>query len=88
MNKGKVITDRWHPLAKKYQLPFETSGLPALVTFVITSKNWLKYKTLITQEMVKKGFLAGNFIYSWTEHTEEFIDSYFHELDFVFNLTK
>jgi len=56
-------------------------GLPALVNFNIPVDNWLKYKTLITQEMLKKGFLAANSVYVCTEHTNEIIDEYFEYLD-------
>jgi glutamate-1-semialdehyde 2,1-aminomutase len=83
-NKGKNITKRWRKLAKKYDLPLESSGLPALTSFVILSKNWFKYKTFITQEMLKKGILASNSIYSCTEHDNFVTDIYFHELDIIF----
>ena len=60
-------------------------GLPALVNFTIPVGNWLKYKTLITQEMLKKGYLAANSVYVCTEHTEQVIDAYFKALDSVFS---
>jgi glutamate-1-semialdehyde 2,1-aminomutase len=78
---GKTISKRWQTLAGKYELPIEIGGLPALVNFNIPVDNWLKYKTLITQEMLKKGFLAANSVYICTEHTNEIIDEYFEELD-------
>ena len=37
-NKGKNITKRWAKLAKKYGLSLESNGLPALTSFVISSK--------------------------------------------------
>ena len=67
---GKEIGKRWQELAKKHDLPLETSGLPALVNFSIPVENWLKYKTLITQEMLKKSFLVANSVYVCTEHTD------------------
>ena len=48
----------------------------------------LKYKTLITQEMLKKGYLAGTSIYPCTEHTPELVDRYFEALDPVFALIR
>jgi glutamate-1-semialdehyde aminotransferase/spore coat polysaccharide biosynthesis protein SpsF (cytidylyltransferase family) len=82
---GKTIGNRWHALAKKYKLPIEISGLPALVNFNIPVDNWLKYKTLITQEMLKKGFLSANSVYVCTEHTENICNAYFEALDPVFS---
>ena len=48
----------------------------------------LKYKTLITQEMLKKGILATTIIFVCTEHTPAFVDQYFEALDPVFALIK
>ena len=82
---GKDIGKRWQELAQKYELPLEISGLPALVNFSIPVGNWLKYKTLITQEMLKKSFLAVNAVYVCTEHTSAILDEYYEYLDIVFN---
>ena len=81
---GKEIRTNWQKLAKKHNLPLEISGLPALVNFSIPVENWLKYKTFITQEMLKCGFLAANSVYVCTEHTSAAIDEYFEHLDYVF----
>ena len=81
---GKDIGKRWQALAEKYQFPIVISGLPALVNFRIPVENWLKYKTLITQEMLKQGFLAANSVYVCTEHTEKVIDAYIEALSPIF----
>ena len=82
---GKQIGQRWEELADKYDLPIEICGLAALVNFNIPVKNWIKYKTLITQEMLKNGYLATNAVYVSTEHTKKVIDEYFGVLDSVFS---
>lgn len=84
---GRDIGKRWQSLADKYNLPIEISGLPALVNFGIPLENWLKYKTLITQEMLKKGYLAANSVYVCTEHTEQVLNDYFEALSPVFSTT-
>ena len=61
------------------------SGLPALINFNIPVGNWLKYKTLITQEMLKNKFLAANSVYVCTEHTGAVVDEYFEHLDPLFS---
>ena len=84
-NTGRQIGERWRDLAKKYELTLEINGLPSLVGFTIPVDNWLKYKTFITQEMLKKGFLAADSVYICIEHTEDIIDEYFEHLIPVFN---
>jgi glutamate-1-semialdehyde 2,1-aminomutase len=83
---GKQIGRRWEKLAHKYDLSVEINGLPALINFSIPVENWLKYKTLITQEMLKTGFLAANSVYVCTEHTEDIVDAYFEQLEPVFSI--
>lgn len=81
---GGEITKRWTALAEKYRLEIVTSGLSALTTFAFTSKDTLAYKTLITQEMLKQGFLATTSIYVCMEHTPNVIDDYFEKLEPIF----
>ena len=86
--KGNYISNQWQALAKKYDLEINTWGIPALSGFTFNSMNSLAYKTLITQEMLKKGFLAGNNIYVCMEHTQSIIDDYLDNLDPIFSLIK
>jgi glutamate-1-semialdehyde 2,1-aminomutase len=83
---GKSIGHRWRALAEKNEFPINISGRPAMINFVIPVENWLKYKTLITQEMLKKGILAANSVYVCTEHTDEIVANYFQELAPIFSL--
>jgi glutamate-1-semialdehyde 2,1-aminomutase len=75
---------RWQILADKYELEIEQWGIPALAGYTFKSDNHLAYKTYITQEMLKKGFLAGNSLYPCIAHTPEILDNYFFELDKIF----
>ena len=85
---GNSISSRWKSLADKYGLDISTWGLPALSGYTFDSPNALAYKTLITQEMLKKGYLAANSVYACTEHKNEIVDGYFAELDPIFALIK
>jgi len=85
---GSDITSRWKELARKYGLSINTTGLPALCGFSFNGPNALAYKTLISQEMLAKGYLAGTSVYVCTEHSPEIVDRYFEELDGVFMLIK
>ncbi len=83
---GFDIRRRWQQLADKYGLSIEHWGLPALTGFTIKSEKSLAYKTLITQEMLSKGYLAGNSVYVCTEHTPKVLDGFYEALDPVFSL--
>jgi glutamate-1-semialdehyde 2,1-aminomutase len=83
---GRDITARWQAMAKAHGLKIGTSGLPALAGFSIAGPNALAYKTLIAQEMLAKGFLAGTSVYVCTAHAPDVVDRYFEALDPVFAL--
>ena len=85
---GGGISKQWKNLANKYDLNITTWGLPALSGFTFDSPNSLSYKTLITQEMLKKGYLAANSVYACTEHKQEIVGGYFAELDPIFGTIK
>ena len=53
-SKGKKVIKEWKKLSKKYNLEIVCTGIPALARFEIKSKNFNKYKALITQEFLKE----------------------------------
>jgi glutamate-1-semialdehyde 2,1-aminomutase len=83
---GKTIRSKWESLSKKYNLEIETWGLPAIGGFTFKSKDTLLYKTLITQEMLKKGYLASNSVYVCIDHNQEILENYFSELEPIFEI--
>lgn len=83
-NTGREITQKWHKLAQKYDLPIKTQGLPALISFSFELENWLECKTFITQEMLKNGILAASSVYVSVVHQEEQIADYFNCLEEIF----
>jgi len=83
---GLDIRARWQTLADQHGLKIEHWGLPALTGFTILSPQSLEYKTLITQEMLAKGYLVGNSVYVCTEHTPDILAGYFEELSKAFAL--
>ena len=85
---GNQIRQGWQNLADKHGLKVDHWGLPALTGFTFQSTNALAYKTLITQEMLAKGYLAGNSVYVCTEHTPEVVSGFFEALDPIFGLIK
>ena len=85
---GLSVREGWQKLADKWNLKIDHWGLPALTGFTFQGKNALMYKTLITQEMLSKGYLAGNSVYVCTDHTPEVVAEYFATLEPIFALVK
>lgn len=83
---GKELKRQWQVLADRYGLKIIHNGIPALAGFTIQSENALMYKTLITQEMLRRGYLASTNCYACTAHSQEVIERYISELDTVFSL--
>jgi glutamate-1-semialdehyde 2,1-aminomutase len=87
-NTGHNIREGWKQLADEYQLNINHWGLPALAGFTFQGPNSLLYKTLITQEMLEKGYMASNCVYSCIDHSKEIIADYFDILDPIFAIIK
>lgn len=85
---GLAIRQSWQQLADKHGLKIDHWGLPALTGFTFNSPSALAYKTLITQEMLAQGYLAGNSVYVCTEHTPDVLKQFFNTLDPIFGLIK
>lgn len=86
---GKISSNiemGWKRSAKKHNLQIKFYGLPSIRSFEIKSKYWLKYKTFISQEMLKKGFLAGNTIYLSVAHNNKIVQTYLKNLDKIFKI--
>jgi glutamate-1-semialdehyde 2,1-aminomutase len=83
---GNKMRDGWQKLAVLNDLKIKISGIPALSTYSFDSNYSLEYKTLITQEMLTKGFLASTNFYASTAHNEENMNLYFEALSEVYFL--
>ena len=85
---GQNMIAKWKQLAGNHHLDIEVSGIPSLATYGFKSEFALHYKTLITQEMLKKGFLASTNFYPSIAHNDEILASYFDGLDEVYKMIK
>jgi|TARA_B100000768_G_scaffold170310_1_gene176603 glutamate-1-semialdehyde 2,1-aminomutase len=85
---GRNIKKGWEELASSNDIKIKISGIDALPIFTFESKNNLLYKTFLTQEMLKKGYLAANSVYVCTEHSDLIVKKYLDELDLVFSKLK
>ena len=85
---GLKIRQGLQKIGDSYELSISHWGMPALTGFTIQSENALAYKTLITQEMLAKGYLAGNSVYVCIDHTTEVITGFLEALDPIFATIK
>ncbi len=84
--KGKKMQEGWLNIANLNNIKIAISGIPALSTYAFQSSNSLEYKTFVTQEMLKKGFLASTNFYAATTHEDSYFESYFNALNDVYNV--
>ena len=83
---GLRMQKGWKELAENHNLKIIISGIPSLTTYSFESFDALKYKTFVTQEMLKKGFLASTNFYASIAHRDEHFDAYFIALDNVYKV--
>ena len=74
-------------LAQKYNLKININGIESITSFTFENNNLL-YKTFISQEMLKYGYLASNLVYLSILHKKKIIDRYIFYLDKVFKKIK
>ena len=83
-NIGADVKKKWLQLSKIHNIKLDIKGLDALPRFDFVNKNNIYYKTYISQEFLKKNFLASNSIYLCVNHNKNLIDRYFDILDSIF----
>lgn len=82
-DKGKKVRNGWLEISDKHKVPITVSGIPALSVFNFEHQDSIKYKTFMTQEFLKKGFLASNGFYTSTAHSDGIIEKYLDVFDKV-----
>ncbi len=82
---GKKVQDGWAKLANKHELKISVGSIYPLSHFDFEGDKLL-LKTLFTQEMLKRGFLATNSYYACFAHKDHHINSYLDVVDEVFGL--
>ena len=85
---GKIVQDRWLTIAKKTGLSIHTGSIYPLSHFDFKENEPLILKTLFTQEMLKRGYLATNSFYCCFAHKEEIVQKYLETSEEVFTLIK
>jgi len=85
---GSEVAEQWKFIAARHSVPISVSGISALPIFSFAGDQALEYKTLLTQEMLARGFLASTSLYASIAHSKELLESYFENIDSVFQLLK
>jgi len=88
INIGKIIQSGWKTIAEKTGLAINVSSIYPLSHFEFLYDNKLVLKTLFTQEMLERGFLATNSFYCCFAHTEVIVQHYLNTVEEVFSLIK
>ena len=81
---GNYMQGKWKFSSKKHEVNIKISGLPSISSFSFENKDAQKFKTYLTQEFLKKGYLATTSFYASTAHTHKVIDNYSEVLDEIF----
>ena len=81
---GKTVQENWEKIATSSNVPIQINGYPAISSFTFRDPEHLKLKTYLTQQMLKRGFLANTMFYASIAHTEEILASYLSNLEEVF----
>jgi glutamate-1-semialdehyde 2,1-aminomutase len=85
---GLDVRTRWQEIADATGVTIEVGGLPAISAMSFPGDNNLAYKTLITQEMLKRGYLATTGFYASIAHDSDVVGDYLEDLRDVFGLIK
>lgn len=81
---GKQVQAGWKESAARRGLEITVEGIPPLAHFSLVCKNGQVLRTLFTQEMLGKGFLATNAFYASYAHQDHHVTSYLKAVDETF----
>ena len=83
---GDKVRSVWRALATENDLSITIGGIKPIPQFIINSKDFLKYKTFITQEMLKEGYLSSNIVFISMAHNEKIFEQYNEKLKNIFKI--
>ena len=81
---GKQVQDGWRSAALAAGLELEVGGIPPLGDFSFPGEQWLAARTLFTQMMLERGFLATGAFYATFAHQDEHVQAYLAATNEVF----
>ncbi len=81
---GRTIQEKWKLIAEKNSIAIQVDGIYPLSHFIFKHPKQLILKTLFTQLMLEKGFLATTSFYSSYAHKNEHLERYLVAVDEAF----
>lgn len=78
---GKSVKDGWTRLSDKHGLSVTVDGIEPLAHFTFKGEQTLVLKTLFTQSMLERGFLATTAFYSSFAHKDHLVADYLKACD-------
>jgi glutamate-1-semialdehyde aminotransferase len=78
---GKKVKSIWAQVFSKLELRYQITGLDALASFTVDVADWLGFKTLMTQEMLDRGYLSSSFLYASTQHDSDSLTKYAEDFE-------
>jgi len=88
IHAGQTVKTIWTDLAMKYGLDIHIGGMDPVAHFGFQHSKPLVLKTLFTQLMLERGFLASTAFYASFAHKEHHIDLYRNIVNEVFSILK
>lgn len=85
---GKAVRKGWETLARKNEIEIVTGGIYPLGHFLFKGEKALVLKTLFTQLMLERGFLATTAFYASYSHKEDDVVDYLKAVDESFYLIR
>ncbi len=83
---GERVQAGWRESARKAGLPLNIDGIPPLSHFSFDAGNDSRFRTVFTQLMLDRGFLATSSFYPTFAHTNGHISDYLRAVEEVFIL--
>ncbi len=81
---GRSVANGWTRLVEKYNLDASIFGIKSMIKIKLLDGNNQIFKTFLTQEMLKEGYLATTQFNASIAHSDEIIRNYLICLDRIF----
>ncbi len=78
---GAKVKGIWAEVFSKLQLRYQITGLDSLASFTVDVADWLGFKTLMTQEMLDRGYLSSSYFYASTQHDSASLSNYAEDFE-------
>jgi glutamate-1-semialdehyde 2,1-aminomutase len=81
---GEAIQAGWRKAGAETGLELDVGGIPPLAHFTFPGEQKQAARTLFTQLMLERGFLASNAFYATYAHQDQHIENYLQNVEAVF----